>query len=193
MVPDYTELEMSKIETTLSAAQVAIAEALFAGTYGVTLGKREGNPTFIPVPVADMPENAIIAMFAYGVQRKFNDSVGGADTALADKVIAARAMVDDFLAGKVTKPRGSSEAVDPMVAEIRLILRPDVKAGWIKANSADGWKALGEDEIAAMLDETFAEQDDDTKAAIEAVAKNNLAAKAAMRDSKKGLKITLKV
>lgn len=184
---------MAKPETTLNARQVKIAEALFAGSYGVTLGKREGNPTFVPVPVADMPEAAIIAMFTYGVQRKFNDAVGGADTKLDDKVASAQQMVADYLEGKVTKPRGTGESVDPMTAEIRLILRPDVKAGWIKANNAEAWKALGEDEIAAMLDDTFAEQDDATRAAIEAVAKNNLAAKAAMRDSKKGLKITLKV
>lgn len=184
---------MAKLETTLTAAQVAIAQALFAGSYGVTLGKREGSPTFVPVPVADMPEAAILAMFAYGVQRKFNDAVGGADTKLEDKVAAARAMVADYLEGKVTKPRGSSEAVDPMTAEIRLILRPDVKAGWIKANNAEAWKALGEDEIAEMLDTTFNDQDDATQEAIKAVAASNLAAKEAMRNSKKGLKITLKV
>lgn len=183
---------MAKIETNLSAAQVRIAEALFGGTYAVTLGKREGTPTSIPVPVADMPENAVLAMFTYGVQRKFNDAVGGADTALADKVTAARQMVADYLEGKVQKARGSGEAVDPVTAAIRVILRSDYKAAWIAENGKDGWKARDEEEIVDGIDALFAAQPDEVKAQITELANAKIAADEAARKAKAGLSGLLK-
>lgn len=178
-------------ETELDAFIRMVREESFA----VTIGKREGNPVSIPVPVADMPANALFAMFAYGVQRKFNDAVGGSDKSVDDKVKAAREMIEAFTRGEVAKARGTGESVDPVTAEIRTMLRSDVKAAWIKANSAEGWKALEEDAIVAMLDAAFAEQDDETRAAIESVAKANLEAKAAIKNATKGLtgKLTLKV
>ncbi len=183
---------MPKLETKLTAAQIAIAEALFGGTYVTTLGKREGTPTSIPVPVADMPANAVLALFSYGVQRKFNDAVGGADVALADKVTAARQMVADFLEGKVAKVRGSGESVDPLTAAIRTVLRADYKSAWCEQNDKAGWKSRDEDEIVAGIDALFEQQDDATKDAIRAAAQESIDAAERARKAKAGLGALLK-
>lgn len=179
-----------------NGAALSVGEQFLAwlGTesFGVTIGKREGAPTFIPVPMADMPLNALQAMFTYGVQRKFNDAVGGADVALADKVKAAGEMVAAFTRGEVAKARGTGESVDPVTAEIRSLVRPEVKAGWIKENDAAGWKAMDEADIVAMCDATFAEQDDETQAAIREVAESNVAAKAAIRTASKSFTLKTK-
>lgn len=176
---------MAKIETKLSAAQVAIAEALFGGTYAVTLGKKAGTPTSVPVPVAGMPEAAIVKMFAYGVQRTFNDANGGSDTSLDEKVAGVKEMIADFLEGKVARSRASGEAVDPLVAEIRVLLRSDYKDAWTEENGKDGWKAREEDDIVAGIDALFESQDDETKAAITALAQESLDAKARKAAAKK--------
>lgn len=188
---------MAKATQTVTAPSAfeAFVESIRSESFVVTVGKREGNPVSIPVPVADMPANALFAMFAYGVQRKFNDAVGGSDMTTDKKAAAVREMIEAYKRGEVAKSRGTGEAVDPVVAEIRSILRPDVKAGWIKANDAAGWKSLEEDEIEAMLDDAFAAQDAETQAAIREVAVSNIAAKEAMRKAKSGLsgKLSLKV
>lgn len=185
---------MAKLETNLSAAQLATAEALFAGTYSVTLGKREGTPTTIPVPVADMPANAILAMFGYGVQRKFNDAVGGSDQTLDDKVKAARDMIAAFVKGEVARARGTGESIDPIDAEIRVIIRPEYKKAWVATNDPKGWKALSEDDIVAGIDALFADQDDATQAAIRELATANVKTKADMAAAKAKLtaKFTVK-
>lgn len=180
---------MAKIETILTDAQVRIAEALFGGSYGVRIGKRSGDPVHVPVPVAEMPEAAIVKMFAYGVQRTFNDAVGGADTDTEAKAAKVREMVADYREGNIG--RRAAEGVDPLTAAIRAIIRPLVK----EAMKAEDWEALADDaaELGKALDQVFADQDDATQARITESAKAKLAAAEAARKAKAGLSVTVKL
>lgn len=181
---------MSKIETTLNPTQIRIAEALFGGSYGVRIGARAGNPVHVPVPVADMPEAAIVKMFAYGVQRTFNDAIGGSDTTQAEKVTAAEKMVEAYLAGQVG--RRAVSTVDPVMAEIFTMLRPAAKADWLKTHDADAWKARDEEEIEADLQALFDGQSEDVQTALQAAANESLATKAAARKAKDSVLSLLK-
>lgn len=175
---------MSKIETTLNAAQVKIAEALFGASYGVTLGKRSGDTVTIPVPVGDMPENAIIKIFEYGVQRIFNDKVGGADTSAVEKADKVRELIEAFTRGEIRAAR-TGASVDPVLARAHAIIRPAVK----KAIGAEAWKALSEDERAEKLAAVFDAQPDATKDALFARANEELAREAEERKARAALSI----
>lgn len=178
---------MAKIETVLSDAQVKIAEALFAAPYAVTLGKREGNPTVIDLPLADMPVNAWLKIVRYGAQRTFNDAVGGADTVLADKVAAVNAMVADYVKGDVG--RKVAAGVDAVTAEIRTILR-----GMVKAQvGAEKWKSdwADADDLGERLDAVFAKQPEAAQATLRETAETNIAERAARKAKLAGLGATI--
>lgn len=159
---------MAKLETTLSAAQVKIAEALFAHTYAVTLGKRNGEPTSIAIPLADMPANAVLKIMAYGAQRTFNDAVGGSDKTLDAKVTEARELIARYVAGDIG--RRAAEGVDALTAEIRKIMKAMVKA----KVGAEAWKNewAEADDLDERIDAVFAKQAEafrkDTEAAAQA-------------------------
>lgn len=91
---------------------------------------------------------------------------------------------DALLAGEWGVERTGGAGVDPVVAEIRTMLRSDYKAGWIKAHNADAWKALEEAEIVAGLDALFAAQTPEVQSAITDAAKAEIARKAEARKAK---------
>lgn len=88
-------------------AKTKITFALDASEFHVMLGKRAGNAKPVTVDLTRLPENALAAIFLYGMQRKFNDKVGGADKTVEEKVKAAEAMRDRFYDGEVSAPRGT--------------------------------------------------------------------------------------
>lgn len=175
---------MAKIETTLTEAQARIAEAIFGGNYAVTVGKRSGNGVSRAIPLADMPANAVLAIVNYGVQRKFNDAIGGSDTTQEEKLATVDKMIEAYLAGDVGRAR--AEGVTPMQAEIRIILRKLVK----DQMGAEAYKtASNADDFNETLDAIFAEQSDEDRAAIEAAAREALEAKAKAKQATSGLKL----
>lgn len=182
---------MSKIETTLTVDQVRAFEALMADTYAVTLGKRDGNPTSVAIPVGEFPPNVIAAIFAYGVQRKFNDSVGGSDKTLDDKVAGVKELVEQFKRGEVRAARVAGESVDPFTAAVRTVMRPLYKAAWIKANGKDGWAALDDADIVSAIDTLYAAQPVAAKAQIDAAANARMEADRIALEGRKAMNVTV--
>jgi hypothetical protein len=177
---------MSKIETTLSAEQVAIAEALFAASYQVTLGKRAGDAQSRVIPLADFPLASWQSIVNYGVQRRFNDATGGSDKSTADKMAQVDEMIAAFKAGEVGRARAAG--VDALTSEIRVILRQSVKAEM----GAEAYKvASNVDDFDESLDAMFAEQTDEVRAQITELAKAEVARKAAKKAAMGGLKVSL--
>jgi len=171
----------------------ALVAWLQSETFAVSIGKRSGSVTNIPVPVADMPLIALQAIFSYGLQRKFNDAIGGSDTTPEQKADGVREMIEAFKRGEVAKARGTGESVDPVLAEIRSMIRPDVKKAWIADHDAEAWKGRDEAEINADIDAVFEAQDDATKAAIRTAAEAEVARKAEARKARAGVLSGLKV
>lgn len=177
---------MAKIETTLSAAQVAIAEALFNGSYAVNIGKRSGDAINIPLPLADMPANAWLKIVNYGAQRTFNDAVGGSDTDTAAKADKVREMIEQYLAGDIG--RRAATGVDAVTSAIRSIMRQL----W-KAQDKDGYNAAkDEDDLDERLDAIFAAQPEAAQAAIRAQAERDVAARAERAKGVASLTIAIK-
>jgi len=156
---------MAKIETNLTAAQIAIAEALFADNYAVTTGKRDGNPISRTIPMAEFPIASWRKIVAYGVQRTFNDATGGSDKTQDDKLKTIGEMIEAFKRGDVgRKPR---ESADPVTNAIRAIMRKLVKGQLAK----EAYKALSEsDEFEEKIDGLLASQPEEVQAAIRAQA-----------------------
>jgi len=78
--------------------------------------------------VADFPEAAIIAFLQYGFQRKFNDAVGGAERndapyTSAMKVADAKAMIEEYKQGIVSKRREGGSTVTPEISAARKVMR----------------------------------------------------------------------
>lgn len=180
---------MAKIETKLSAEQIAIAEAIFAETYVCTFGKRDGNPTSRAIPMTEFPANAVLAIVRYGAQRKFNDALGGSDMTLEAKLEGFDKMVEAFKKGEVAKARGDGSGVSALEAEIRTLVRPDAKA--LAGNAA--WKTMEEEERLEAIDALFAAQPDDVKAAVTAMAEEQLAAKLAAKSKRGSLGIVTSI
>ena len=95
-------------------------------TYNVTLGKRSGETKVIAVDWEKMPDTAKEKIIAYGVQRVFNDMVGGSDSTLEDKVKDVEAAVARFYAGDIG--RKAAEGVSAEVSIGRSLVRQALKA-----------------------------------------------------------------
>lgn len=93
-------------------------------TLSTTIAKTE---TFT-YRVSDFPEAAIIAFLTYGFQRKFNDAVGGAlrnDEPYTPemKVADAKAMIEEYKQGIVSKRREGGGAVTVEQSAARKVMR----------------------------------------------------------------------
>lgn len=172
---------MAKIETTLSDAQVRIAEALFALKPVVTVGKRAGNPVSTEIPLATFPEAAWLKIVSYGAQRTFNDAIGGSDTDQADKVKQVRAMIADYAKGIVG--RQAAEGVDAVTAGIRNVMKAKLKAN-LKGDKLAKFEAMEGKELGETLDKAFAAQGEafqtKVRETVEARIKQRAAEKAAL-------------
>lgn len=168
----------------LSKEQTAIAEALFADGYAVTVGKRTGNGVSREIPMAKMPLAAWRKIVGYGVQRTFNDAIGGSDTTQDEKLATVEKMIEAYLAGDIGRARAAG--VDPLTAEIRIVMRQLVKAEM----EAEAYKAVANaDDFDETLDAIFADQTEADQKAITAAAQVALDAKAEARKAKAGLKL----
>lgn len=177
---------MIKVETNLNANQIKIAEALFASTYAVTIGKRAGNPTSVAIPMADFPLTAWQKIVSYGAQRTFNDAIGGSDTDHAAKLKNAREMIEQFKQGIVG--RVSAESVDPVTAAIRTIMRGKVKNAYDEVKWA-AFTGLEPTEQNAKLDAIFDKQAEVAQKAIREVAEERVRVAMAQKAALGGMAI----
>lgn len=155
--------------TKITAQQ--IGEALLAATFETTIAKEK---TF-QLKLEDFPIEAIVALMQYGVGRKFNDAVGGADKDAATKVALASGMIEDWKAGKIGRQRAEG-ATD----EVKV--RRQVLADLIKGTAA-GEKLKGMETAAkaAALDTLFEKQGDEARARIGKVVAEKIAEAAEKR------------
>lgn len=149
----------------------ALGEALLAATFETTIAKAK---TF-QIKLEDFPLEAAVALMQYGVGRKFNDAVGGADKDAETKVSLAQAMIDDWKAGKIGRqPR---EAVTDEVKMRRAVL-----TDLLKGNPAwDKFKAMEAAERAEALDALYAKQPDAKREKLDKAVAERIAEAAAKR------------
>lgn len=135
---------------------LALGEALLAATFETTIAKTK---TF-QLSLADFPIEAALAFMQYGIGRKFNDAVGGADKDAATKVELAEGMIADWKAGKIGR-----QARESVTDEVKV--RRAVLADLLKGTPAwDKLKGLEAAARAEKLDTIFEKQGADAQAAI---------------------------
>lgn len=142
---------------------LALGTLILNSSFQTTIAKTK---TF-NIRMEDMPDNAILTLLAHGVQRKFNDAVGGSDKTAATKVELAEKMIEDYKNG--ITGRVAAAKVPELTVAIRAVIR--------RLLDKDTKKALGEleaDARNAKLDEIFAKQSDAKQAAITALAEKDI-------------------
>ena len=108
---------------------------LLSATYEVTIGKRSGETRTFKVNLADFPAHAIERIIAYGVQRTFNDRVGGSDTTLEEKAETVRLLIERWKRGDIGRP--TPQTVDALTAEARKLARAT-----LRKSRPDIWKKI---------------------------------------------------
>ncbi len=143
--------------TTFTAK--SLGEALIAATFETTIAKAK---TF-QLKLEDFPLEAAIALMQYGVGRKFNDAVGGADKDADTKVELATAMIEDWKAGKIGRQPTASVPNETKVR--RTVVRELFNA---KANDTQrkAFKELSAEQQAEKLDAIFDKQNAERQTAI---------------------------
>lgn len=170
---------MAKIETNLTTEQVRMIEALFAGSYGVRIGKRSGETTHVPYPaVAEWHPTTFRRVFEYGAQRFINDRIGGSDTDTAAKADAARALMEKVVSGDWG--RAPSTGVDALTAEVRKIVGGMIRAQVGKEAWANEWKDA--EDLDERIDAVFAKQPDAAREKITAKAQDEIDRRAKARE-----------
>lgn len=139
--------------------------------------------------VADSAASALADAGFAGL--KFGDLEEADKNKVRDAATAAMvATIESLVAGEWSERRAAT-AVDPVTARIRRNL-----GEWLRAQGKAAWapyKALEGDERMAAIDAFFAEQDDETQAAVTKVAKDELAAEAKQKQKLGTLGIKLAV
>lgn len=100
-----------------------------------TIAGRDPDGATIQARLGDFPEEAVIKFLRYGFQRVFNDAVGGSDTFAADKVAAARDMIERFKRGEIGRQVAAG------VDAVTKLARRKAKAA-LKIVDPDGAKRL---------------------------------------------------
>lgn len=72
----------------------------------VTIGKKAKTPHTLTCALADLPDNALERLLAYGFQRFINDPIGAGDLSVEDRVAAARKAIENLKNGIVGRIRG---------------------------------------------------------------------------------------
>lgn len=139
---------VAKITMEMKMTNEELGAAIRALVCETTIAKTKT----LSIPLADMPFAAIEAFVRYGVQRKFNDAVGGATRGdevytPSMKVADAEAMLEDYRKGVVSKRREGGASVPDEVRIGRKVLR-----GQLSADVRKKLSALSADEQAAKLD-----------------------------------------
>lgn len=157
----------------------ALGEALLAATFETTIAKQK---TF-QLSLADFPLEAALALMQYGIGRKFNDAVGGADKAAPTKVALAEAMIKDWKEGKIGRQATASV---PQADKVRRTVVRELFAKVASDAARATFKALEADAQAVRLDEIFAKQSKAKQADIMAEVASRIAeAEAKLRQAAK--------
>ncbi len=109
------------------------------------------------------------------------DAYAGAEDE-ADAKGRFEAKLARILDGTIGTRSGGGSGVDPVVAEIRNLIRADIKKA-----IGDDWKTMDDDARNAALDKVFADQPEDVQAALTEAAKGEIARKAAEKAAKAAL------
>lgn len=151
---------------------MAIKLEINRAVYTTTIAKTK---TF-EIDITKMPVEAVEKFIAYGVQRVFNDAVGGADKDAKTKVELAEKMIADYAKGEIG--RQSTGGVDPLVKMCRTIAREQLRAAYAKRADLkySDFTALTADEQNAKLDAII----EANRKVIEAAAKERMEAKASL-------------
>lgn len=137
---------------------------LLTATYEVTIGKRAGETRTFRVNLADFPAHAIEKIIAYGVQRTFNDKVGGSDSTLDEKAATVEALIERWKAGDIG--RAPAQGVDAVTAEARKLI-----GAMLRKSKPEVWRKLKErGDKAEVLDKLVAANPDVRKRAEKIVA-----------------------
>jgi hypothetical protein len=134
--------------------------------------------------MAEWHPESVLRVFEYGAQRFVNDRVGGSDSDTATKVAEAQAIMDKIKSGDWARSRG--ESVAPEVEIRRTMIATLVKAQVGK----DAWNAEWKDreDFEERIDEVYANQPDDKRAAIDTAVAEELARRAEKAKSLAALK-----
>lgn len=164
--------------------------ALLATPLSTTIAKTE---TFTHT-LADFPLAAIQAFLTYGFQRKFNDAVGGAmrgddPYTPALKVADAKALIADYMAGKVTKRREGGAGVTVETTAGRRVMRA-MLSNLLSTADLKAFRALDPADQNTKLDAWVAANVEALADPI-AVEVEAMAEAAARKSGLKGLTITL--
>lgn len=156
--------------TTFTAK--SLGEAIIAATFETTIAKAK---TF-QLKMEDFPLEAVISLMQYGVGRKFNDAVGGADKTAETKVELAEAMIADWKAGKIGRQPSASV---PNETKVRRTVVRELFNAKASDDQRKAFKELSAEQQAEKLDAIFDKQNDERKTAIMADVANRVALAAA--------------
>lgn len=151
--------------TTFTAK--TLGEAILAATFETTIAKTK---TF-QLKLEDFPLEAVMSLLQYGVGRKFNDAVGGADKDAETKVSLATAMIEDWKAGKIG--RQPTASVSSELKTRRTVVR-ELFNGKASDNQRKAFKELSVEQQAEKLDAIFDKQNAERQAAIMADVANRI-------------------
>lgn len=125
-----------------------------------TIAGRDPNGATLQARLGDFPPQAIEKFLRYGFQRIFNDATGGSMHSAADKVAAARDMIERFKRGEIG--RVARESVDALTQATREEARRA-----LKLVNPDGYKRLR----AGLKDESVSREDYNAK--LDAIVEKN--------------------
>lgn len=132
-----------------------------------TIAKRDGGQT-LQAKLGEFPVNAIEKFIRYGFQRVFNDKIGGKDTDAAEKVMAAREMMQAYKEGRVG--RAIRAAADPVWAMVKTLLKKS-----IREQTPDVWKQIKDrDDLDELLEAKFDSMTEEKREKIEAIAQRDI-------------------
>lgn len=141
--------------------------------YTTTIAKTETRS----IDWAKLPANAQEKIIAYGVQRIFNDMVGGSERfpTIEDKMAHVDAQIARFMAGDIG--RAAATGVAPAVTIARQLVRAALKAQLgAKSEKWATFTGLSDDAQAAKLDEVFAKNEAKFEPEVQAELKRREAA-----------------
>jgi hypothetical protein len=159
-----------------------------------TIGKRstEGDPKTFQMKVRDFHISFVEDAFRYGVQRWFNDKIGGSDTKLADKVAEVSLRIPMTYDGSYKRVRIIREPANPIEAEARKLARVIVH-GMLK-----DWQTTNTEAKAYIVDcgksyDMPTESVDDLSTVVKAMVALKAEADDIMAQAKKNVEATAKL
>lgn len=136
-------------------------------TFEITIGKKAtggaGTRTF-QVKLHEFPANAVEKIIAYGVQRIFNDKVGGSDTTLEDKAKTIEELIAKWKRGDIG--RAPAQGVDAVTAEARKLV-----GALLRKSKPDVWKKIKDRDDKGELLDKIVERNPDIRAQAEEIVR----------------------